>query len=412
MSGSFQAVNSARVGFSAVLVVTMASVTLAITTFGVLASEIIAAMGIERWQLGMLATAGTLSGAVFSSRLGKWVDVVGGRRATVTTLMLAGSALFCVGLAPEFSLMVGAAFLNGIASGISNPATNKRISLEVEPGQRGLIMGIKQSGVQVSIFMGGWLLPVFTEWWGWRWAVLAFAATPLTVGVISMAKGAAVEPTRTAPREEQEGHGDLDESYPIRLPRVVRRLTVYGFLLGMGVVVLVVYLPLYAEEVLGMSRGRAGLVLAITGPVGILARIGWGRVAEGRVGMVRSLMIIALLGVIAGVSLAFGEGLGTWVIWVSAVVVGVSVFAWTSVGMLAVIEVLPTALAGRGSGVVYFGFISGFGVGAPLFGWSVDALGVYAPGWLGITILFALGFWVMFTVRGDGTPSRPIGAAA
>ena len=402
--------NSARLGFSSVLVVTMASVTMAITTFGVLASEIIAAMGIERWQLGMLATAGTLSGAMFSTRLGKWVDVVGGRRATVTTLMVSGSALFCLAVAPEFSLMVGAAFLNGIASGISNPATNKRISLEVEPGQRGLIMGIKQSGVQVAIFMGGWLLPVFTEWWGWRWAVLAFATAPLTVGVVSMARGAAVGSNGGAPPDEKE-EGVLDEAYPIRLPRLVRRLTVYGFLLGIGVVVLVVYLPLYAEEVLGMSRGRAGLVLAITGPVGILARIGWARVAEGRVGMVRSLMIIALLGVVSGVALAFGGGLGNWVIWVSAVIAGLSVFAWTAVGMLAVIEILPAALAGRGSGAVYFGFIARFGVGAPLFGWSVDALGVYAPGWVGITTLFALGFWVMYTVRGDGSPSGPITAA-
>ena len=161
-----------------------------------------------------------------------------------------------------------------------------------------------------------------------------------------------------------------------------------------------------------MSRGRAGLVLAITGPIGILARIGWGRIAEGRLGMVRSLMMIASLGVISGVFLAFGEDLGTWVIWVAAVVAGFSVFAWTSVGMLAVIEILPPDLAGTGSGRVYFGFICGFGFGAPLFGWSVDALGVYTPGWLGITALFAAGFWVMFTVRGDGTPTRPTGTGA
>ena len=187
----FECLNSSRrLRLVSMLVITMSSVTLAITTFGVLASELISAMNIERWQLGMLATAGTMSGALFSSRLGKWVDVVGGRRATVTTLMVAGASLFCVGVAPEFSLMVGAAFLNGIASAISNPATNKMVSIEIEPGRRGVIMGIKQSGVQISIFLGGWLLPVFTGWWGWRWAVLTFAAAPLIVGILSMAKGA------------------------------------------------------------------------------------------------------------------------------------------------------------------------------------------------------------------------------
>jgi len=73
-----------------------------------------------------------------------------------------------------------------------------------------------------------------------------------------------------------------------------------------------------------------------------------------------------------------------------------------------VIEVLPASLAGRGSGSVYFGFISGFGVGAPLFGWSVDHLGTYTPGWMAITILFAIGFWVIFAVKGDGAIAGPI----
>ncbi len=392
-----------------VLVVTMAAATLSLTVFGVLASELISYMGIERWQVGMLATTSTLGGALFSSRMGKWVDGVGGRRATVTTLIVAGVSLFCVGIAPEFSLMVGAGFLTGIASAISNPATNKLISVEIEPGQRGLIVGVKQSGVQISIFFGGWLLPVFTGWWGWRWAVLAFAAVPLAVGIFYMGKGAAADPARAVGGDDEAiRRRDTAGTSAGRLPRLVYRLAIYGFLLGAGGVAVVVYLPLYAEEVLGMSRGQAGLVLAVTGPVGILARIGWARVAEGRLGMVRSLKIIAFLGVISGVAFAFGNLLGTWAIWLAAVLIGLSVFAWTSVGMLSVIQILPASLAGRGSGAVFFGFMSGFGVGAPLFGWSVDVLGVYTPGWLAVAALFLVGFWVMYTIRGDRGLPKPI----
>ena len=387
--------DSRHLSLVAVLVVTMAASTMALTVFGVLASELISFMGIERWQVGMLATAGTLGGAMLSFRLGKWVDGVGGRRAAVTTLMVAGGSLFCVGIAPEFSLMVGAAFLTGIASALANPATNKLISVEIEPGQQGIIMGVKQSGVQISTFFGGWLLPVFTGWWGWRWAVLVFAAVPLTIALSYMGKKVTPAPARPAPNEDEAGRRRDTAWTPARLPPLVHRLAIYGFLLGVGGIAVVVYLPLYAEEVLGMSRGQAGLVLAVTGPVGILARIGWARVAEGRLGVVRSLMIIALLGVLSGIVIAFGNLVGTWSIWLAAVLIGLSVFAWTSVGMLAVIQALPASLAGRGSGVVFFGFMSGFGLGAPLFGWSVDALGVYRPGWLGITVLFAVGFSVM-----------------
>lgn len=391
--------------FIVLLLVTMAGTALALTAYGVLASELISTMGIERWQLGMLATAGTLGAAAFSFRLGKWVDTVGGRRATVTTLMVSGTALFCIGIAPEFAMMVGAAFLNGIGAALSNPATNKLVSVHIEPGRRGVIMGIKQSGIQVSIFLGGWLLPVFTNWWGWRWAVIAFAAGPLTLGILSMQKGAEPDPPADSDHVKT-ARGDGVEGSGTRLPGLVHRLALFGFLMGIGVVVVIVYLPLFAEEVLEMSTGAAGLVLAVTGPVGIVARLGWARVAEGRLGKVRSLMIIALLGTVAGLALAFAGVLGTWVIWGAALLIGLSVFCWTSVGMLAVIEFLPPALAGRGSGVVFFGFSCGIGVGAPLFGWSVDTLGLYTPGWLVITSLFMTALWVLYPVRNLDFPTR------
>lgn len=392
--------------FIVVLLVTMAATALALTTYGVLASELMSAMGIQRWQLGMLATAGTMGAAAFSFRLGRWVDAVGGRRATVTTLLVSGTALFCIAIAPEFAMMVGAAFLNGIGVAISNPATNKLVSVHVEPGRRGVIMGIKQSGIQVSIFLGGWLLPVFNHWWGWRWAVIAFASVPLTLGILSMQRRTVPDArsdsdkVKTAGKEGKKGPG-------ARLPGLVHRLAWFGFLMGIGVVVVFVYLPLYAGEVLGMSSGAAGLVLAVTGPVGIVARVGWARLAEGRLGKVRSLMIIALLGTIAGLALAFADVFGTWVIWVAALLIGFSVFCWTSVGMLAVIEVLPSALAGRGSGAVFFGFSCGIGVGAPLFGWSVDILGLYTPGWLAITSLFVIAFWVLYPVRSLDLHTQP-----
>ena len=382
----------------------MAGTALALTAYGVLASELISTMGIERWQLGMLATAGTLGAAAFSFRLGKWVDTVGGRRATVTTLMVSGTALFCIGIAPEFAMMVGAAFLNGIGAAISNPATNKLVSVHIEPGQRGVIMGIKQSGIQVSIFLGGWLLPVFTNWWGWRWAVIAFAAAPLTMGVLSMQKGAEPDPGADSD-DVKTARGDGVEGSDARLPGLVHRLALFGFLMGIGIVVVIVYLPLFAEEVLGMSAGTAGLVLAVTGPVGIVARMGWARVADGRLGKVRSLMIIAVSGTVAGLALAFAGVLGTWVIWGAALLIGLGIFCWTSVGMLAVIEFLPSALAGRGSGVVFFGFSCGIGVGAPLFGWSVDTLGLYTPGWLVITSLFMIALWVLYPVRNLDFPT-------
>ena len=378
-----------RLLLGTVLAVAMAAATFAPTVFGVLASELISFMAIDRWQLGLLVTGATMGGAVFSLLLGRLADAVGGRRATLSTLVIAGVALFGVGTAPGFGVMMAAAFLAGIASGSSNPATNRLISEEFASGRQSLIVGVKQSGVQMGVFLGGWLLPVFTLWWGWRWAVITFAVVPLAFAGLY-----AATPGR-APAGGEEAGGAIYN----RIPRLIYRLAVYGFTMGTGMSVVLTYLPLYAQEAEGMSRGQAGLAVAVTGLVGIPARLGWARVAEGRFGSVRSLRMIALLAVTMGLVLAFGHHLGSWTIWLAAALTGLSGSAWNAVGMLAIIAMLPTTLAGRGSGIVLTGFLTGLGLGAPLVGWSVDRLGVYTPGWLAITVLFGVGYWVMRTGR-------------
>ena len=380
---------SRRLLLGTVLAGAMAAATFAPIVFGVLASELIASLGIERWQIGMLVTASTLGGALLSPWLGRWSDWVGGRRATIVTLTVAGLSLLFIGVSPGLLMMSAGAFLAGIASATSNPATNKLISEEFANRRQGMIVGIKQSGVQIGVFLGGWLLPVLTIWWGWRWAVVAFAVTPLL-----LAEGYSLLTTHAATSVDR-----VTEARSGHLPKLIYRLAVYGFLMGTGMSVVLTYLPLYAEEVLGMSREQAGWALGLTGLVGIVARLGWAHLAEGRLGSVRSLRIIALLAVVMGVVLTLAGQWGTWAIWLAAVLTGFSGSAWNAVGMLAIIQMLPTTLAGRGSGVVLFGFLGGLGVGAPLVGWSVDSLGTYTPGWVAVTVLFGAGFWVMRLIK-------------
>lgn len=387
------------------LVVTMASATFGFAVFGVLASELIANLGIERWQLGMLVSVATLGGGSLSPLMGRWVDEVGGRRAVNATLVLAAVALICLGVAPEFALIVGAAFLTGLATAISNPATNQLISVMTEPGRQGFIVGVKQTGSLVSAAVGGLLLPVFTDWWGWRWAVIAFAAVPLSVVIPSMVRAAA---PRAAASPRRAVKGNQPRPAPDRLPGWIYRLTIYSFLMGAAITAVLTYLPLYAQETLGMSQGEAGRALSISGWVGIVGLVGWTRLAEGRVGAVRTLMIIACLGVALGLVLAYAQGLGTWSIWLAGLLTGLSGSAWNAVCMLVAIQGLSGSLTGKGSGVMLAGALGGGGVGAPLLGWSVDHLGVYTPGWLAVTGVFMAGLGVMFTVRGAvSLPGQP-----
>lgn len=77
-----------------------------------------------------------------------------------------------------------------------------------------------------------------------------------------------------------------------------------------------------------------------------------------------------------------------WLVWPGALLFGATAVAWNSVGMLAVLAAVDPAEAGRASGIVLFGFYSGFVPGLLLFGATVDAVG-YGAAW--VLVLAVLG---------------------
>ena len=356
----------------------MGASTFGLVVFAVLAADLIAEFDVDRWQVGALVTAMTISGALISPSVGTLTDRIGARRATIVTLLAAGGALAAMSVSPVFGLVAFFALVGGVAQAIANPATNKLISMHVPPGERGVITGVKQSGVQAGTFLGGLLLPVITLSLGWRWAVAVFGFAALVGGLwasVSLPADIALE---TEPGSEPTGE---------RMPPVIRSLALYGFLLGFAGTAIFTYLPLYAEESLGYSSSVAGYVVAFVGSVGVAGRIGWGRLSERSLGAMRSLRIISVLSFVSALLLVAAET-APWMVWVAALTTGLSASSWNAVGMLAIIQSVPTRRAGRGSGVVLAGFLLGLGLGAPAFGYSVDRLDTYVPGWLAIGVVF------------------------
>lgn len=375
-----------RLGLGAILASAMASATLALAACSVLARDLIGEFGVARWQIGVLVTVNSLTGAMMSPVSGRLADRFGARRSTVLTLAVATLGLAGITLAPVFLVLAGSTIISGVAQSLTNPATNKVLSLHVPKGSRGLMTGFKQSGVQFGTFFAGLTMPAVAAAWGWRAAVAVFAFASLTALVFAAVWIPSDPPDAARPRRG-DGRG-------APLPRLVTRIATYGFLLGAGGTAIFTYLPLFAEEHLGLSAAAAGRTVAVSGLFGVVARISWGRIAEVRLGARRSLMVIAVSASAAALVLAAASWAPA-LVWLGAALTGLSASAWNTVGMLAIITDVPFEQAGRGSGVVLFGFLLGLSVGAPLFGWSVDRLGVYTPGWLVVAGIFGLGFLVV-----------------
>jgi predicted MFS family arabinose efflux permease len=364
----------------------------------VLPNELIAEFGLSRAQLGLLGTASSLTGAAVSFGLGRVVDRLGARVSAVATLTLGGLALLAVAGAPGFALLMVAAASSGLGQAGGNPSTNKLISLHVPAGRQGVTTGIKQSGVQAGTLLGGLLLPLGAVTLGWRTTVVLCAAVPLVTATLV---GVLVPP------DPVPVVGEAVRPAPARFPRLIYLVAGYGFLIGAGGSAIFAFLSLFAQESLGMSSIDGGRMVALMGMAGILARIGWGRVAEAWLGTVTSLRVIAGLAVVAAALLWAAPLVGAAAVWAAAAVTGASASAWNAVGMLAVIQQSDSRQAGRASGVVLTGFLAGLALGAPLFGYAVDRMGAYRPGWLVVAAVFALAGLMMFgptrtTVPGSG----------
>jgi len=100
---------------------------------------------------------------------------------------------------------------------------------------------------------------------------------------------------------------------------------------------------------------------------------------------------MSLASVVAALAIWSASEVGPLLLWVGAVAAGAGAFAWNAVVMLAAVTGAEARHAGRASGVVHLGFLSGLALGPVTFGFVVDTSGTYAFAWGGVAALFALG---------------------
>jgi MFS family permease len=379
----------------------MASATFPIIVASVLAAQLIDEFEISRAQVGFLVTAAGLVGALSSPLFGHLTDRLGAVRSVTATLAAGVFTFTAFALSPAYWVLVAAAVVAGLPNGWGNPSTNALIVDNTTPGSRGILTGIKQSGVQFGTFLGGMLLPLFSGWWSWRVAVLMFLVMPVG-GLIVIVRH----------RDPNTHEQTVVERAGGRLPSSVTWIAIYGFISGLATQSIFVFVPLFANEKLGWTVAAAGTLLSIVGITGIAARLFWPRIAERSLGHGRTLRILAWLTTATAVLLwlANADLVPAWVLIPAVMFLGGGAVAWNAVGMLAVMDFAPQGLVGRGTGVVLFGFLLGLAIGPPLMGYSVDRLGTYGPGWLVVAVLLFVAALIAFKIPSPERFAEPMGS--
>lgn len=361
---------------------------------------VVADLDMSATEFGGLWLVAFGAAAVCTPGFGRLTDHVGPQRMLRLVFACAAAAMVLVGLAQSLVPLVLGVALAGVAVAISNPATNLAVASSVSAGRQGLVVGVKQSGVQVSQLIAGLALPALAVVIGWRGSVL-LCVTLAVIGLV-LARWA-VAPSASHRIRRDEPRAAMDPT--------VWWLTAYALVMGAVIQATNVYLPLFAHDELHRSVGEAGLVSAVLGGTGVLARLAWGRAVD-RIPDVP--VLLGVLAVVAGVGLAacgLAATYGDVLMWSGAAIFGVSALAANVVIMMAVVRTASPGSVGRATGWASLGLYAGFMIGPVSFGMIVDSSAGYDGAWSLLCGLVALllviaACWKRFQ-RAARHPGRP-----
>ena len=369
-----------RLALGAFLLFLMTVSTWMPSVLAVLAPVLADEFDLSRVSIGALGTLLFLTGAATAPLMGHVNDRLGAGLAAMSLVLTSGAALVAMSLARSTVWLVPAMLLAGLCIAGNNPTTNRILASRVSSGRRGWLLGVKQSGVRASQLVVGFLLPIGIVALGWRRSLLVAAVVTVVLGL-------------TASYSMLWRSGEVRERReatvsPFSPSPQLRWLVLLTFLLALAQSPVMLYLPLYAHEWLGLSVSQAGFAVGTMGALGVIARILWGPIAERLQHVSTGLIAVAVVSLVSLGPLMVAAQRPMVLVVLFAIVFGLTGASWQTLANLAVIEQNPTSSTGRGSGLVHMAMMSGLSLGPIVFGWVTDRLGSYHVGWGGVAFLY------------------------
>lgn len=354
-----------------------------------LAPFLLDALHLSRAQVGLLLPALYLGGVLMSLPAGWLTDRLGVRLTLALGQALTGAMVALASLTSSLPLLLACLVGGGFGFSVGNPATGRAVIEWFPPRERGVAMGIKQTGLTLGGIGAALALPPLALALGWRDALALAGAFSLVSALV----------VASAYRTPPGGGGVPPAAWPrlaelggfLRRPGVLM-LFGCGLALSMAQSSLLAYLVLYAKESFAISAVAAGQLLALAQVGGTASRLAWGVVSDRFFGGRRrpGVVVTALLGAAAYVAFALGPPLSGPLIAVLVLVAGAGAFGWVGLYFALVAEIGGARHAGLLTGVAVAFAWSGVLAGPPLYGLALEATGSYGPPWLGLAAIAVL----------------------
>ena len=313
---------------------------------------------------GVMVTAYSITSSIIQPALGYVADRLATRMLSVVGTMAAAIGAACLGLAPQYIVLVALAILSGLGTAAYHPQAAAMV-VNVAGQRRATAMSVYLLGGNVGFAIGPYLAVWVLRQLGWHGLPL-LAIPGLAMGAVLFV---------AAPRDWSASAGAGGPS----LLRVVREnRAVLGRLLGVvsvrswGHYGLMAFLPFYLRDQ-GMPQQQAALLITTLLLTGALGGVVGGWLADTWVSR-RTVIVVSL--VLAGV---FGMALleaGGPLRWVFAVLTGLTLLGSFSVLTVKGQEVLPNNV-GLASGFMLGLTIGLGGLGALPLGFLADRVGLW-----------------------------------
>jgi MFS transporter, ACS family, hexuronate transporter len=347
-------------------------------------------LGLNNTQVGMLASALSLTWACAAFGIGIVSDKTGSRKALLIIATLAFSVCsFLSGIATSFVTLLAARLLMGAAEGGVMPISQALVAAEVRPQRRGLAMGVTQNfgSNLLGSFVAPVLLTAFASHAGWRHAFF-LAGAPGIVAALLIWRYVREQPVAQGHAAVRREKLTLGAAFA---ERNVLICAVLGVLLVSYLVICWAFMPLYLTQVRHYDPQSAGWLM---GSLGVSATIGAFLISglSDRFGRRPLMIAMPLIGVI----LPLGALYYTGSVWLLAAMFFVG---WGVNGIFPLfMATVPSESVDPKHQATVLGLCMGSGevlggVLAPsLAGVAADHVGLSAPLWimLGLTILAAL----------------------
>jgi MFS family permease len=349
-------------------------------------------LGISAAAAGLAVSAFTFGRIFGAYAAGEAADRVGERRVLIFGSLATGALVGTAAALPLpglFALLV----LGGVASAASTPAGGRLVLVSFPREQRGLALGLRQTGIPLGGLISAALLPWIAHAWGWRWslgvggALAAIAVFPLVLAAVERVE---------LPHVERHLTGN-----PAR-NRNVRLLTLWGCLVVSGQYALLAFLALDLHQSAGLALTTGALLVAVAQAAGIVGRVAWGAVSDralghGRKPLLLVLTVVGLIGTLALLSTPRSAPVAVFV--PVAALAGLALVGYQGLMVTMVAEAAGPQRAGAATGFSVTFVAASIAISPSLYGLVADLSGSYRAIWAALACVLVVAFVPAALVR-------------